>query len=61
MTWQMWLKQINNAFEKGDWDVFDTLVEDYDLEFSDNEKAIDALDHFMNDPMIKRSLPAHWA
>lgn len=61
MSWHMWLKQINNAFEKGDWDAFDNLVEEYDYEFSDNEKAIDALDRFMNDPMVKMSLPAHWS
>ena len=61
MTYQTWIQQIDKAFEKGDWAAFDALVEDYDYEFSDNKKAIEALDRYMNDPMIKNSLPAHWA
>lgn len=57
MTWQTWMKQIDRAFEDGDWQGMANLIEEYDCEFSDNENAIGALDKYLADPIIRNALP----
>lgn len=57
MTVQDWLTDIDAAFEDGDYAAMGDIIGDFIAEYEDDDKAMAALEYYLNDPAVQNDLP----